>query len=274
MNVLPIEDLYPNYEDKFFKGKDFRNYDAYAARSGEKIGSLDNILVSEVGHFRYFVVDTGVWIFGKKVLLPVGLGSLDFNNERLQVSGIESKDQLERIPSYSEDTVVNYEYEKQLRSSYSSLTPSYVAEGGNTYVHDDDDLYATSEANLGSLKLYEERLVADKQRQKNGEVSIGKRVETQKETVSVPVAKERVVIQRKTPNNPEQAVDPSQASFNEGEVLRMEVYEETAEINKQTFVREEVSIRKETEVETVTATEKLKREELELSTNGNPRLER
>lgn len=274
MNILPIWDLYPDYRQKFFKGDDLNEYEAYTARTGEKIGTLDNILVSESGHFRYFVVNTGVWIFGKKILLPVALGSLDFNNQRLQVSGIENKDQLEQIPSYNEDTVVDYEYEKQLRSSYRGLTPGYVAQGGNTYVHDDDDLYASSEANLGSLKLYEERLVAEKQRQKNGAVSVGKRVETQQKTISVPVEKERVVIERKTPTGVAQAVNSSETDFTEGEVLRMEVYEETADIKKQAFVREEVTVRKETEVDTVTAKEKLKREELDLRTDGNPRLER
>ena len=46
----------------------------------------------------------------------------------------------------------------------------------------------------------------------------------------------------------------------------MEVYEETADIQKQAFVREEVNIRKEVEMETVEATEILRREELDVKT--------
>ena len=50
--------------------------------------------------------------------------------------------------------------------------------------------------------------------------------------------------------------------------MRMEVYEETADLKKQAFVREEVNIRKEVERETVEATETLRREELDVKTEG------
>jgi len=36
-------------------------------------------LVDEQGNFRYLVVDLGLWIFGKKVLLPVGRARFDYN---------------------------------------------------------------------------------------------------------------------------------------------------------------------------------------------------
>ncbi len=48
-------------------------------------------------------------------------------------------------------------------------------------------LYDIDEQNNQSLKLYEERLVANKQRHKAGEVSIGKHVETETARVAVPV---------------------------------------------------------------------------------------
>jgi uncharacterized protein (TIGR02271 family) len=50
----------------------------------------------------------------------------------------------------------------------------------------------------------------------------------------------------------------------------MRVYEETADITKQAFVREEVNIRKEVERDTVDVTETLRREELEVDVNGKP----
>jgi len=31
----------------------------------EKIGTVNDALVDEEGHFRYFIVDLGFWIFGK-----------------------------------------------------------------------------------------------------------------------------------------------------------------------------------------------------------------
>jgi uncharacterized protein (TIGR02271 family) len=123
------------------------------------------------------------------------------------------------------------------------------------------------------LRLYEERLVANKIRRQTGEVAIGKRVETETARVSVPVEKERVVIERRTPEGVGTTVTPGEHDFREGEVVHMRVYEETADIGKQAFVREEVNVRKEIKRDTVDATETLRREELEVDVNGKPVVE-
>lgn len=120
-----------------------------------------------------------------------------------------------------------------------------------------------------SVKLYEERLVVDKDRAKTGEVAIGKHIETETARVSVPIEKERVVIERVTPGN-ETVVTPDSDAFTEGEAMRVEVYEETPDIRKEAFVREEVSIRKEVTQETVKAEETLRREEIDINTQGRP----
>ena len=119
-----------------------------------------------------------------------------------------------------------------------------------------------------TIKLYEERLVVDKDREKTGEVAIGKHVETETARMSVPIDKERVVIERVAGNT--EAVVPGDVAFGNTETIRMEVYEETPDIHKEAFVREEVTIRKEVSQETVTAQETLRREELEVNTDGHP----
>jgi len=128
-------------------------------------------------------------------------------------------------------------------------------------------------ANNDNVKLYEERLVVDKEREKTAEVSIGKHVETETARVSVPVEKERVVIERTTPTN-ERVVSPSAADFSGGEVARMDIYEESADIGKEAFVREEVRVRKEVERDTVEAQETIRREELDIDVDGNPTIRR
>ena len=120
-----------------------------------------------------------------------------------------------------------------------------------------------------SFKLYEERLIADKQREKTGEVVVNKRVETETAKVSVPIEKERVVIERTTPVDVGTAVAPGEANFGAGGVARVEVYEETANVHKEAFVREEVNVKKVVDRSTVSAEEQLKREELDVKTNGN-----
>jgi uncharacterized protein (TIGR02271 family) len=139
-----------------------------------------------------------------------------------------------------------------------------------SYPYDrDSDLYGLNEQDHQTLRLYEERLIANKIRQKAGEVTVGKHVETETQRVSVPVEKERVVIERVSPTG-QNVVAPGVDAFQEGEVVRMDVYEETPDIRKEAFVREEVRVRKEVEQDTVEANETLRREELDIDKDGNP----
>lgn len=122
-----------------------------------------------------------------------------------------------------------------------------------------------------AVRLYEERLIVDKDRRKTGEVAIGKHVEVETVHVSVPLEKESVVIER-IPGDATAVVSSADA-FRNDEVIRVEVYEETPDIHKEAFVREEVNIRKEVTQETVNAEETLRREELEIDTQDHPAVE-
>ena len=133
---------------------------------------------------------------------------------------------------------------------------------------DEDIRTRTDIADNDKIRLYEERLMVNKQRTKAGEVGIGKRVETETASVAVPVEKERIVIER-TDATTGGVVAPGTADFAGGKVAEVELYEETASIDKQAFVREEVSVRKEVEQETVQASETIRREELEIDADGD-----
>lgn len=128
---------------------------------------------------------------------------------------------------------------------------------------DEDIRTRTDIADNDKIRLYEERLMVNKQREKSGEVAIGKRIETETTEVAVPIEKERIVVERRDAVD-STAVNPATANFGGGEVARMEVYEESANIEKQAFVREEVNVRKEVEHDTVEARETIRREELEV----------
>ena len=133
---------------------------------------------------------------------------------------------------------------------------------------DDDIRTRTDIADNEKIRLYEERLMVNKQRAKAGEVSIGKRVETETAEVAVPVEKERIVIER-TDATAGTTVTPGTANFAGGTVANVELYEETADVQKQAFVREEVNVRKEVETDTVSARETIRREELEVESDGD-----
>lgn len=289
MTLMKFKEFYPDYRSTStsdgFNGyaiDDLKNFSVYSLEN-DKVGSVHDILVdTQDGRIRYFVVDTGFWVLGKKVLLPVGRANIDPVNNRIYVGGMTKK-QVEELPNYDELDKVDYNYEEQVRNVYRpiGLTPELtedqskrkaskasLSRSADTYRYEEDaDLYDLSDRNHQGLKLYEERLIANKKRQKAGEVSIGKHVETETARTTVPVEKERVVIDRTTPTQPT-AIDPSAEAFQEGEVAHMDVYEETPDIRKEAFVREEVRVRKEVEQDIVTAEESIRREQLDVDTQG------
>jgi len=299
MPLFKIEDFNPNYRKEAFDGGDVKGLDVHAGRTEEKIGSIYDVLVDQTGRFRYFVIDTGFWVFGKKVLLPVGRCRVDTDAQRLYATGIATKEQAEKLPEYHDSMTVDYDYEERVRHVYRTPSvetslpvetsgvlgvasqaptprrvshhPSAASSSRNAYTYEQEpSLYQMNEQEHQRFRLYEERLIANKSRRQTGEVAIGKRVESETARVSVPVEKERIVIERQTPEAVGSMVNSSDLDFKEGEVVHMRVYEETADITKQAFVREEVNIRKEVERDTVDVTETLRREELEVDVNGKP----
>ena len=270
MALLKIADLYPNFTENIFGGDDVKSFSVYN-HANDKIGSVYDIIVDETGRFRYLVIDTGFWIFGKKVLLPIGKASIDHDHERVYAHGL-TKEQAENLPEYDEDMTIDYDYEERVRKVYRGVEyddSKAYNQDVDAYDYDrEPSLYAYQDTDdHQSLKLYEERLVANKESFLAGTVTIGKRVETETATVSVPVEKERVIVERTTPTN-STAVIPGKTAFSGEEVARIEVFEESAGIEKQTFVREEVSVRKEVEQETVSSRETVRREELDMETDG------
>lgn len=276
MALQKLEDYYTDYQDipsgMGFDLKELNHFDVYA--QDDKVGSVDGVLVeSTSGRFRYYIVDTGFWVFGKKVLLPVGLGHIDAQNKRIYVNTL-TKDQVENLPNFDDLQKVDFDQEEQIRGVYQSDSKARKPYDRDSYRYDyNPELYDLNDQNHQSLKLYEERLIADKHRRKAGEVQVGKRVETKTAQASVPVEKEKVIIERTTPSG-SQAVAPDQADFKEGEVARMEVYEETADIRKEAFVREEVEVRKEVDRERVDSQEQIRREELDVDTQGRPTIDK
>lgn len=305
MVLYKLDEFDPNYRETF--GDEIKGYDVYASKSDEKIGSVKNILVDESGHFRYLVVDTGFWVFGKQVLLPVGRSSIDHNAERIYAVGF-TKEQAENLPEFNDSLKVDYDYEERVRGIYrtpaaelpleasapvgtssaveasASLDPvsAYTApvasvptppQPAPTYNREsytyqqEPSLYEMNQQDHQTLKLYEERLIANKNRVKTGEVAVGKHVETETVQVAVPVEKERLIVERTTPKNAEIGA-PVANAFREGEVAHVELYQETANVQKQAFVREEVKVRKEVTQDVVNTSEQIRREELDVDTEG------
>ena len=67
----------------------------------------------------YIVVDTGPWIFGKKVMLPAGVvREVDHEDERVFVD--RTKDQIKNAPEFDDSLVGDEEFRGRLGSYYGS----------------------------------------------------------------------------------------------------------------------------------------------------------
>lgn len=319
MVLYRIKDFDPDYRNHF-DGDDVKDLDLYSG--DDKIGSVNDVLVDEDGHFRYLVISTGAWIFGKKVLLPIGRAQIDYNARRVYAHGL-TKQQVEQLPEFTDDMKLDYNNEEQIRgvyrgSDYTGATTATAMGGaatgmtstgtaatsmGSTQIEDsaalegsaytgssmgagvsatpaastydessyrydmDRDLY-NLDRHDDRIRLYEERLIANKQRMKTGEVTVGKHIETETARVDVPIERERVVVERVAATDT--TAVPGEAAFHEGEVARVEVYEETPDVRKEAFVREEVRVKKVVDQDVVSSEEQIRREELDVNTEGRP----
>ncbi len=265
MPLYKLEDFDPTYRDTF-GGDDIKGLPLYT-EGGNRIGTVIDALVDPDGRFRYLVIETESDFHSKRILLPIGLSRIDYTQRRVYVDGL-SKQQVQNLPVYKDDMTVDYDYEEQVRRNY--RPEQNLTYNRDSYNYQNDaSLYNLNEQKHQTFKLYEERLIANKNRIKTGEVTVGKHIETETATVSVPIEKERVVIERVPATAEGVAVSPDATQFQAGEVARIELYEETPEIQKEAFVREEVRVKKIVDKDVVEAQETIRREELDVQTEGN-----
>jgi hypothetical protein len=79
------------------------------------IGKVDEATNDVTG--SYIVVDTGPWIFGKKVLLPAGvIRDVDLDTETVYVN--RTKEQIKNAPEFDKDTYRDDTYRSQLGTYY------------------------------------------------------------------------------------------------------------------------------------------------------------
>ena len=81
------------------------------------IGKIDEA-TGDVGA-SYVVVDTGPWIFVKKVMIPASMiDRVDYDDEKVYVSAM--KEQIKNAPEFDESTYRGENYRDQLGTYYSS----------------------------------------------------------------------------------------------------------------------------------------------------------
>jgi hypothetical protein len=77
----------------------------------------------------YLVVDTGPWIFGKKVMIPAGtVNHVDHNEKKVYVD--RTKDQIKSAPEFDANTYANPEYRDKIGGYYGDTYGTTGMPGG------------------------------------------------------------------------------------------------------------------------------------------------
>jgi len=155
---------------------------------------------------------------------------------------------------------------KRFEDVETDLRSGWEKSGGQAGMTWDQARGAARHAFDRTVRLHEERLKVDKERVQTGDVKVRTEVRTEHQTITVPVEKEEVVIER----------HPVHGAATGGEVkaqeIRIPVREEKVHVAKETVVKEEVSVgtRKVQGTETVSAD--VRKEELKVEQQGEARV--
>lgn len=128
----------------------------------------------------------------------------------------------------------------------------------------DDDREEKDTDEEGRLRLRKEELDIDKKKIHTGDVEIGKEIVEEKKVVDVPVAREEVVIERKSIDN-----EITDSPISDEETIHIPVSEEKVDVDKHTVVTGEISAYKRSVDDVQNIEETLKREEARVNTSGN-----
>jgi len=100
---------------------DLTGYDAEAV-DGD-IGTVDGTSLDDAA--AYLVVDTGRWIFGKKVLIPAALVErVDRDEETVYIA--RTKDEIENAPEFDDDHYRDAAYRDRVGAYYAAAPEQSV----------------------------------------------------------------------------------------------------------------------------------------------------
>ena len=108
------------YRRESVVGTDLTGFSVDAVDGG--IGKIDEATSEDGG--SYIIVDTGHWIFGKKVMLPAGvIKDIDFDAQSVFVE--RTKDQIKHAPKFDESCHDDESYRSELSAYFGPGGPGY-----------------------------------------------------------------------------------------------------------------------------------------------------
>jgi uncharacterized protein (TIGR02271 family) len=226
MALYRIGDRHPNYRDIYFKGQDVKGLPVCTA-NGQKVGNVYDLLIDNEERIQQLAVNIG----HKKVLVLASRCSKPEQAGCIYLRDIE-RDELMTFSPYEETLTM-------------------------------DEALLDREQHP-PIQLYEEHLVTSKQRIKTGEVKISKRTVTESSNTKVPITREKIVIEIESIYGGETRVNFGDAEVAEDGAVRMDIYEEQAEVCRRIVPYQTIAVRKEVVEEVVAIQQTIRREELDV----------
>jgi len=234
---------------------------------GQKIGSIDQVyLDDQTGNPSWITVNTG--FFGSSTTFAP-LEGASFNGDDVHLG--YDKDRVKDAPRIEVDQHLEREQEDELYRYYGL---SYAGAGEPTGYEDTGretttttgfegtgtDVPATSTTDEAAVRLSEERLQVGTESQEAGRARLRKYTTSETETVTVPVTKEKLVVER----NPVEGQTSSAPIADTDEVEEVTLREERAVVDKETVDVEEVRIGKEQVTEEERVSGEVRKEHAEI----------
>jgi len=244
--------------NEFTDAYDWRDREVIGS-DGEKIGKVDEVyLDTDDGDPKWLSVNTG--LFGMKSSF-VPLQGADPSGESVRVA--YTKDQVKDAPNIAPDAELSVEEEQALYSHYSLDYDAGYSDtdriGGEREPVGRDT--SGPETDSAMTRSEEEVNVGTREREK-GRARLRKYVVTEEVTQTVPVRKEKAVLEREpiTEGNVDAAMDGPAISDEEHEVT---LSEEEVVVEKKAVPKERVRLDKETETSEERVTEEVRKERIE-----------
>ena len=282
MALYRIGDRYPNYPDVYFGGNDIKGMNVTSAEDA-KVGTVSDVFIDDENRIQFLVIDVGR---SEQVLLPANRCTQNFEQNSVHVRSL-NKEEFKRLQPYSPTGELYNQPEPAVEQSI-SVEASVPVEGIAFVEPAVQPQAATSPAPSAAnqpsptqpqpstqdrpIQLYEEQLVTQKQRIKTGEVKISKQTITETTDTDIPITREKVIIEIESIYSGQTRVDFGDAEVSADGTVRMGIYEEQAEVCQRIVPHQNVSVRKEVVQDVVRTQQVVRREELNIQTEGNPEI--
>jgi uncharacterized protein (TIGR02271 family) len=256
---------------------------AYAS-DGDKIGDIGQVYLNDrTGQPEFMTVKTG-FLGGNENFVPIA----DATETSDGVAVPYDKDKVKNAPSVAADGHISEDEELAIWDYYGlSESGTETSRGTTGHVTGAGDVAPTGQQTSGSaagdvapaghdisgpetddaMTRSEEQLNVGTQQREAGRVRLRKWVETENVTTTVPVSKEKAVLEREpvTEGNVDAAVDGPSISDEEHEVV---LHEERPVVEKTTEPVERVRVGKETVTDEETVSEEVRKEQIDV--DGDP----